>query len=257
MTHASASNIEWRTLGELDLGVSHDLAHGIAEWRDLKKILRQYGATRFGTCVEVGCGAGRLTSALAQDFQEIDALDVSPQRIAQVSGVPGAARIHPFLIDKPVIPVADNSADLCISTHVLQHVSDIKVVRAYFREMFRVLRPGGYIVVHVPVIGAHGFSGTLPKVTVRRLKEIARHFALLFLRPLMAIGVRSFPYISEYHIFEYGEIHEYLKRVGFWPIEMRFLSREGIHSYIFARKLEFPATHLSSILYSTTGDVRC
>ena len=38
MTHASASNIEWRTLGELDLGVSHDLAHGIADWRDLKEI---------------------------------------------------------------------------------------------------------------------------------------------------------------------------------------------------------------------------
>ena len=43
------------------------------------------------------------------------------------------------------------------------------------------------------------------------------------------LGVRSVPYISEYHIFEYGEVHEYLQRVGFWPIEMRFLSRDGIH----------------------------
>src|SRR5664279_6261721 len=41
--HASASNIEWRAYGNVDFGASHDLDHGIAEWRELKEVLCEYG----------------------------------------------------------------------------------------------------------------------------------------------------------------------------------------------------------------------
>ena len=37
-------------------------------------------------------------------------------------------------------------------------------------------------------------------------------------------------------VFEYREVHTHSKQLGFWPIELRLLSRDGIHSYIFARK---------------------
>lgn len=241
MAYASASNIEWRVYGHLDFGVSHDLDHGIAEWRELKGVLCQYGITRFGTCVEVGCGAGRLTNALAQDFQATWALDVSPERILQVSRVPNAARIHPILVDKPVIPLQDNTVDLCTSTHVFQHISDMTIVNAYLQEMFRVLAPGGCILIHVPVVGAHGFSGRLSQIVRRRAKELAKDLALPLFRVLIAAGISSLPKIgkiglAKYRVFEYGEIYRCLKDLGFSPIEMRFLARAGIHSYIFARK---------------------
>jgi hypothetical protein len=37
-------------------------------------------------------------------------------------------------------------------------------------------------------------------------------------------------------VFEYREVHTHLKQLGFWPIELRLLSRDDIHGYIFARK---------------------
>jgi ubiquinone/menaquinone biosynthesis C-methylase UbiE len=186
--------------------------------------------------VEVGCGAGRLTNALAQDFQTIWALDVSPDRILQISRVPNAARIHPILVDKPVIPVQDNTVDLCTSTHVFQHISDVTVVNAYLQEMFRVLTPGGCILIHVPVVGAHALSGRLSQIVRRRAKELAKDLALPLFRVLMAAGISGLPRIDKYRVFEYEEIYRCLKYLGFSPIEMRFLARAGIHSYIFARK---------------------
>ena len=41
---------------------------------------------RGGTCVEVGCGPGRMTAALAERFDRVLALDVSPAMLAQARG---------------------------------------------------------------------------------------------------------------------------------------------------------------------------
>src|SRR5262249_2182681 len=39
------------------------------------------GDPRGGTCVEVGCGSGRMTGALAERFDRVIALDVSPAMV--------------------------------------------------------------------------------------------------------------------------------------------------------------------------------
>src|SRR5215216_2564240 len=41
------------------------------------------GDPRRGRCVEVGCGPGRMTGALAQRFERVIAVDVSPEMIAR------------------------------------------------------------------------------------------------------------------------------------------------------------------------------
>src|SRR6187551_2294381 len=38
---------------------------------------------RGGTCVEVGCGPGRMTAGLARRFDRVVAVDVSPEMLAQ------------------------------------------------------------------------------------------------------------------------------------------------------------------------------
>lgn len=50
-------------------------------------------------------------------------------------------------VDATYLPFADNSFDLAISFHVLEHIPDD---RAAMRELSRVLMPGGRAIVQVP-----------------------------------------------------------------------------------------------------------
>ena len=237
MSSVSASNIEWRENGKLDYGVSHDLAHGIAEWRELREMLCSYGITPGGTCVEIGCGAGRLTNALAGDLETVHACDVSPDRILQLRGIANSGKVTGHLLTGPTLPLDNHSADLCISTHVFQHIADAGVVHEYIAEMYRVLRPGGCILIHMPFVGAHGISGKLHAVAIRRFKETIKRPVLAVTRILMARGWASLPWkIDHYTVFEFGEVHAYLKQLGSRDVELRLLSRDGIHSYVLARK---------------------
>jgi ubiquinone/menaquinone biosynthesis C-methylase UbiE len=237
MVKASISDIEWQAYGELDYGASHDLLAGLEEWSMLTKHLQQIGLDRMDLCVELGCGAGRLTNALARDFGEVHALDVSPHRLAVARTVPNSGKVVFHLLDQPIIPLADESCNLCISTHVLQHIADMHVVENYLREMFRVLKPGGIALIHVPVIGAHGTTGDLSEVMFRRGKEIAKLAVLAITRQVMRFGFHRLPWkVDQYHVFSFVRLNTTLREYGFNSVELRILPWAGGHGYIFAGK---------------------
>lgn len=237
MVRASRSDIEWQVYGELNYGASHDLAEGIEEWSLLKSHLQHFGLNRMSTCVELGCGAGRLTAALARDFDEVHALDVSPDRIKQGSKMPNSGKVSFHLLREPLIPLADGQCDLCISTHVLQHIADRHVIETYLQEMHRVLSSGGYMLIHVPVIGAHGMTGNVGEVALRRGKEIVKDIVLAITRLLMRAGFHHLPWkIDQYHVFSFVQMDSLLRRIGFTKVELRILPRAGGHAYVFARR---------------------
>lgn len=232
----SSSDTEWQVYGGLDYGASHDLQAGIEEWSLLRKHLQQYGLNRMVACIELGCGAGRLTNALAQDFATVHALDVSDHRLRQAKGVPNSGNIHFHLVGGPAIPLADGTCDLCISTHVFQHIAEKKAIEAYLREMHRVLRPDGCILIHVPVIGAHEMKGSLAEVMRRRGKEILKGGALAITRQLMRAGFHRLPWkIDQYRVFSFVEFNDLLSRLGFVGVELRILDWAGGHGYVFAK----------------------
>lgn len=94
--------------------------------------------------LEIGCGAGRLTRALAGLFGEVHAVDVSGEMVA---------RARAALQDRPnVILYQNNGCDLAVvpplsfdfaySSHVFQHIPSRQVIDTYVREVHRLLRPG-------------------------------------------------------------------------------------------------------------------
>ncbi len=213
---SASSNVEWRAYGRLDYGASHDLDAGLAEWAVLREHLRQMGLTELSQCVEIGCGGGRLTNALAGAFSVVHSLDVSSDRIAQASMAPNASKVHFHLVQGPPIPVVNDSSDLCISTHVFQHISSTSMIDEYFREIYRVLRPGGVMLIHLPVIGAHQRTGEMLEVVGRRLKDLVKSCALPLARLFFKSGIHTrFLPLADYRIFAWVKVGAFLQQTGF------------------------------------------
>ena len=94
--------------------------------------------------LEIGCGAGRVTRALAGVFGEVHAVDVSGEMVARAKTAL-ADRPNAFVYrnngkDLSVIP--GGGYDFAFSTIVFQHIPSREVIYSYVREVWRLLRPG-------------------------------------------------------------------------------------------------------------------
>jgi len=95
--------------------------------------------------LEIGCGSGRITRALAEIFGEVFAVDISGEMIRQAGetlrDVPNAHVFQNSGSDLRVL--GDIEVDFAFSYIVFQHIPDRSVVRSYVGEVQRLLRPGG------------------------------------------------------------------------------------------------------------------
>ena len=123
---------------------------GLSDWRDFERHWRQYGYTP-GVFVEIGCGAGRITKQLSSAFEHGHALDVSEDMIGYASRNVTAPNVEWHQTEGLVIPLEESSVDAAFSCHVLQHLPSPDVGYAYFNEIFRVLKPGGALMIHLPI----------------------------------------------------------------------------------------------------------
>jgi SAM-dependent methyltransferase len=96
--------------------------------------------------LEIGCGVGRLTRAIAPRVREVLALDVSAEMLELARRHnPGLSSVRWMLGDgKSLAGVGDAAVDVCFSHVVFQHIPEPAVTLGYVREMGRVLRPGGF-----------------------------------------------------------------------------------------------------------------
>ncbi len=96
--------------------------------------------------LEIGCGAGRVTRALAGLFGEVHAVDVSGEMVrlaAQaLQDLPHAHVYQNNGRDLSVIPLPAGSLDFAFSSIVFQHIPSREVIENYVREVNRLLRPG-------------------------------------------------------------------------------------------------------------------
>jgi SAM-dependent methyltransferase len=105
--------------------------------------------------LEIGCGAGRVTRALAGFFGEVWAVDISSEMVRQarqaVAGFPNAHVVRNN--GKDLRAVARNwrerlgfgnpmQFDFAFSVIVFQHIPSRAIIENYVREVHRVLRPG-------------------------------------------------------------------------------------------------------------------
>lgn len=97
-----------------------------------------------GTVLDYGAGAGNLTRRLlAMDtFHEVVAADLLPDKSTE----PNVSKWLQQDLNEP-IPGYDNYFDVVICSEVIEHLEN---PRFTVRELFRLCRPGGHVVVTTP-----------------------------------------------------------------------------------------------------------
>lgn len=102
--------------------------------------------------LDFGCGVGRLSRPMAEQFERCIGLDISDQMIAEArrrnKDMPGLE----FLVNHTdrIPAVAGRSIDFIYSRIVLQHVSSRAAIRSYLAEFARVLADEGLLVFQLP-----------------------------------------------------------------------------------------------------------
>ncbi len=95
--------------------------------------------------LEIGCGSGRITRALAEVFGEVYAVDISGEMIRQAKeSLKDTPQVHVFQNNGSDLRVlGEIEVDFAFSYIVFQHIPSRDVIQSYVREVFRLLRPGG------------------------------------------------------------------------------------------------------------------
>jgi len=120
---------------------------------DLAALLTLVGAAirPQDTVVDIGCGVGRLTRAIAAQEATVLAVDVSREMLDRArelnAHVEDVTWVHGD--GTSLAQIADATADACVSHVVFQHIPDPHVTLGYVREIGRVLRPGGWAAFQV------------------------------------------------------------------------------------------------------------
>ncbi len=129
---------------------------------ELEGLFERLGADpRAGTCVEVGCGPGRMTGALAERFDRVLALDVSPAMLERARAAVLDERVEFRLVSGDRLDgVEDAVADVLVCYLVLQHLPTGAAVLGYLADFARVLAPHGEAFVQLPVLD----NGLRPRV---------------------------------------------------------------------------------------------
>jgi SAM-dependent methyltransferase len=191
---------------------------------------------RGGEGLDVGCGTGRLMEAL-RPYGRLVGVDGSS---AMVDILRRNNRGDALVGPTHELPFADGRFDVVFCVAVLHHVADPMRVRATVREMVRVARPGGHVVIwdHNPANPYWpSLMGRAPQDTGEERLIPAREIA----DALRSAG------IEEIRVRKSGFIPEFVPpwlmppaRFGEMLLELLPLVREvAAHNVVIARK---PAT---------------
>ncbi|RBY97731.1 SAM-dependent methyltransferase [Blastococcus sp. TF02-8] len=185
----------WETDAFLDLG-RRDVEVARAQ-------LRRLGLpTSWGRVLDFGCGAGRLSQALAEHAQEVVGVDVSAPMLETARALDrSGGRVSFVLNEAPDLRAFPDSAfDLVYTERVLQHLPR-PLLETYLTEFARVLRPGGVAVVHCTTRPAWTARGLVWRLAPPPVIRWAQRRLLGYPAPMRMTG------ISEKRVAERVAVH--------------------------------------------------
>jgi 2-polyprenyl-3-methyl-5-hydroxy-6-metoxy-1,4-benzoquinol methylase len=146
--------------------------------------------------LDVGCGVGQVVARLNEAGFEAHGVDVSQPNIERASKVCGRCQLY----DGKTLPFPDNHFAAAGALNVLEHVDEPE---AFVRELVRVVRPAGRIVLSSPnFFRVLGFRDYHPRMRglgnkLRNWKRLREKRALMQAAPETARFDRMPPIVKE------------------------------------------------------------
>jgi ubiquinone/menaquinone biosynthesis C-methylase UbiE len=158
--------------------VDEFFATGRTEIEGLRRSIADLGIeVRPQRALDFGCGAGRLSQALALHFAEVCGVDIAPSMIALAEQHNRhGARCRYYLNGAADLSLfGDNYFDLIYSNITLQHIEP-RYTRKYLQEFLRVLAPGGLLVFQLPseAVGRNRARQVLKRIIPASLAAVYR-----------------------------------------------------------------------------------
>lgn len=146
------------------------------------------------TVADLGAGEGLISQLMARRAEKVWCIDSSARMVevgAELAAKNGLANLEYRLGDMEEVPLPDRSVDLALLSQALHHARRPQVA---VREAFRILRPGGQVVVLD--LKEHEFE---------RAREL---------------------YADVWLGFTETALHGFLKKAGFQQVEVNTVARE-------------------------------
>jgi ubiquinone/menaquinone biosynthesis C-methylase UbiE len=176
----------------------------------------------YGRSLEIGAGTGFFSLNLRQAgvLNEIHLTDISPGMVeaAQANAARLGFAIEGRVADAELLPYSDESFDIVLGHAVLHHLPDVELC---VKEMLRVLRPGGRLVVcGEPTRYGDFIARRLSRATwwaatrVTRLPGIRRHWARSAAEQAEASQAAALEAVVDLHTFDPDSLARTVKRAG-------------------------------------------
>ncbi|WGV29000.1 class I SAM-dependent methyltransferase [Halotia branconii] len=105
-----------------------------------RTLAQQYSGN--GVLVDVGCGSGKLWSFVGDRFNHYIGVDA-----VRYADLPADTEFIPFNLDVGKAPLPDGCADVVCAVEIIEHLEN---PRAFVRELVRLTKPGGLVIVTTP-----------------------------------------------------------------------------------------------------------
>lgn len=138
--------------------------------------------------LDIGSGGGYFTEKLARRVKEVVSLDISKENIEKAKKLCKAKNISFVLGDATKMKFKDKTFEKILATEIIEH---IKNDTGFLREMLRVLKDDGIIVITTPCTNptisldkirkkagidmAHAFGHVRPGYTLEQLQRMAEN----------------------------------------------------------------------------------
>ncbi len=165
-----------------------------------KKVVRMVGRNK--RVLDLGCSLGNISKGLLANRNEVYGIDVAKESVDFCKKLGIKAKVHN--VEEGKMPYKDDFFDVVVFSEVVEHLFNTDHA---IREIYRVLKKGGYLIITTPNIAALN----------RRLK------LFLGLNPGIDLGIESSGderAIGHIRYFTFDSLKKLLRRNGLRVVHM-------------------------------------